>query len=105
MGEVIGRAAELEHTAPAEGAAGNQLAQTLSELARTLEAEDDTDQMLGDLVAAAVAQIPGVDEGSISVVQARREVVSQSPSAPCRTPWPEAPQPPCGAATDPHVAA
>jgi putative methionine-R-sulfoxide reductase with GAF domain len=80
MGEVSGSAAGLERTAPADGAADNQLAQTLSELARTLEAEDDTEQMLADLVAAAVAQIPGVDEGSISVVQARREVVSQSPS-------------------------
>jgi GAF domain-containing protein len=45
-----------------------------------LEAEDDTDAMLDDLVAAAVAQIPGVDEGSISVVVARRNVTSQSPS-------------------------
>ena len=80
MGEVIGRAAELEHTAPAEGAAGNQLAQTLSELARKLEAEDDTEAMLDDLVAAAVAQIPGVDEGSISIVLARKDVGSQSPS-------------------------
>lgn len=58
----------------------DQLAQTLSELARSLEAEDDTSAMLDDLVAAAVAQIPGVDEGSISVVLARREVSSQSPS-------------------------
>jgi hypothetical protein len=45
-----------------------------------LEAEDDTDLMLDDLVAAAVAQIPGVDEGSISVVVARRDVSSQSPT-------------------------
>jgi hypothetical protein len=56
------------------------LAQTLSELARKLEAEDDTETMLGDLVAAAVAQIPGADEGSISVVLARKDVSSQSPS-------------------------
>jgi hypothetical protein len=59
----------------------NELAQMLSDLARSLEAEDDTDTMLDDLVAAAVAQIPGVDEGSISVVLARREVSSQSPSS------------------------
>ena len=59
----------------------NQLAGRLSELARTLEAEDDTDAMLNDLVAAAVAQIPGVDEGSISVVLQRRDVTSQSPSS------------------------
>ena len=59
----------------------DQLAHQLSELARTLEAEDDTDAMLDELVSAAVAQIPGVDEGSISVVVARRDVSSQSPSS------------------------
>ncbi|MGI3780285.1 MAG: GAF and ANTAR domain-containing protein [Janthinobacterium lividum] len=59
----------------------NELAQTLGELARTLEAEDDTQAMLNDLVAAAVAQIPGVDEGSISIVIARKDVSSQSPSS------------------------
>jgi transcriptional regulator with GAF, ATPase, and Fis domain len=59
----------------------NQLAERLSELARTLEAEDDTDAMLDDLVAGAVAQIPGVDEGSISVVLHRRDITSQSPSS------------------------
>ncbi len=52
----------------ADGADLNQLARQLSELARTLEAEDDTDRMLDDLAAAAVANIQGVDEGSISVV-------------------------------------
>lgn len=58
----------------------NQLAQTLSELARTLEAEDDTDAMLDDVVVAAVAQIPGADEGSISTVVHRRDMISHSPS-------------------------
>jgi hypothetical protein len=52
----------------------------LSELARSLESEDDTETLFDDLVAAAVAQIPGVDEGSISVVVQRRDVTSQSPS-------------------------
>jgi hypothetical protein len=86
MGGAVGGAAGPEagpataHGA-AGGAGGNELAQTLSALARTLEAEDDTERMLGDLVTAAVAQIPGVDEGSISVVRARRDVVSQSPSS------------------------
>ena len=59
----------------------DQLAQTLSDLARSLEAEDNTEAMLDDLVAAAVAQIPGVDEGSISIVLARKDVSSQSPSS------------------------
>jgi hypothetical protein len=69
---------------PARGADAsselNELARTLSELARSLEAEDDTESMLDDLVAAAVAQIPGADEGSISIVLARKDVSSQSPS-------------------------
>ena len=80
-----GRGQDVGGRAPADGPAGgagrNQLAQTLSALARTLEAEDNTSLMLNDLVAAAVAQIPGVDEGSISVVRARRDVISQSPSS------------------------
>lgn len=63
------------------GAGLNQLAQQMSALARSLEAEDLTDTMLANLVAAAVAQIPGVDEGSISVVTGRRDVTSQSPSS------------------------
>ena len=63
------------------GAGSNQLAQALSALARSLEAEDDTGTMLGDLVAAAVAQIPGADEGSISVVRRRRDVTPQSPTS------------------------
>ncbi len=58
-----------------------QLASMLSELARSLEAEDDTGTLLDDLVAAAVAHIPGVDEGSISVVLQRRNITSQSPSS------------------------
>ncbi|HYP44270.1 MAG TPA: GAF and ANTAR domain-containing protein [Propionibacteriaceae bacterium] len=59
----------------------HQLAEQMSELARTLEAEDDTEAMLDDLVAAAVAQIPGTDEGSLSVVTGRRDVSSRHPSS------------------------
>src|SRR4029453_9135779 len=36
--------------------------------------------MLAAIVAAAVAMIPGVEEGSISVVLGRRQVVSQAPT-------------------------
>ncbi|HYP46035.1 MAG TPA: GAF and ANTAR domain-containing protein [Propionibacteriaceae bacterium] len=56
------------------------LAHSLSELARSLEAVDDTETMLHDLVAAAVAEIPGVQEGSVNVVLRRRDVTSHSPS-------------------------
>ena len=58
----------------------DELAQQLSEVSRSLQAQDDTDQMLDELVRAAVALIPGVDEGSISVVMGRSAVTSQSPS-------------------------
>jgi transcriptional regulator with GAF, ATPase, and Fis domain len=57
-----------------------ELAHQLSELARSLQAEADTTAMLDEVVSAAVALIPGADEGSISVVVARRDVTSQSPS-------------------------
>jgi len=57
------------------------LTQELSELARTLQAQADTGKMLDEIVSAAVAMIPGVDEGSISVVMRRQDVTSQSPSS------------------------
>ena len=67
--------------APAARTDLNEVAQQLSDLARTLEAEDDTDAMLGELVAAAVVQIPGTEEGSVSVVHGRRDVTSQHPTS------------------------
>jgi GAF domain-containing protein len=54
------------------------LAEGLSALARDLDQQDDPDAMLAAIVAAAVAMIPGVEEGSISVVLARRQVGSQA---------------------------
>lgn len=54
------------------------LAEGLSALARDLDQQDDPDAMLAAIVAAAVAMIPGVEEGSISVVLGRRQVVSQA---------------------------
>jgi GAF domain-containing protein len=55
----------------------DELASELVNLARSLEAEDDTDAMLADLVAAAVAQVGGAEEGSISMVVGRRDVTSR----------------------------
>jgi GAF domain-containing protein len=57
------------------------LAQQLSELARSLQLEDGTDQILDEVVRGAIALIPGADEGSISVVVGRRNVTSHSPSS------------------------
>jgi transcriptional regulator with GAF, ATPase, and Fis domain len=63
------------------GTAGlNQLAEDLGELARNLEEHDDPDVMLAEIVAAAVAMVPGVDEGSVSVVTGRRNIGSQAPT-------------------------
>ena len=53
------------------------LAEQLGELARSLEAEDDADAMLDELVAAAVQLVPGAQEGSLSVVTGRRQVRAQ----------------------------
>lgn len=58
----------------------DELGQQLADLARSLQAQPETDAMLDEIVAGAVALIPGVDEGSISVVTGRRDVTSQSPS-------------------------
>ncbi|SER26146.1 GAF and ANTAR domain-containing protein [Microlunatus flavus] len=65
-----------------EGTAGvNQLAARFSEIARLLQAEDDTDTMLDELVASAVRMIPGAQDGSISVVTGRTEVTSEHPTS------------------------
>jgi GAF domain-containing protein len=58
----------------------NVLAQQFAEMARSLQAQDDTADMLDEVVAAAVRLIPGADAGSISVVTGRREVTSRHPS-------------------------
>ena len=65
---------------PARPGAGrtdvNELAEQLGRLARHLEAEDSTSQMLDEVVAAAVQLIPGAEEASISLVRARRQITS-----------------------------
>jgi GAF domain-containing protein len=58
----------------------DQLAQQLSAFARRVQSENDPGLMLDEIVKAAVALIPGVDEASISVVIGRRDVTSQHPS-------------------------
>ena len=58
----------------------NQLAEDFGGLARNLEEHDDPDVMLAEIIAAAVAMVPGVDEGSVSVVTGRRNIGSQAPT-------------------------
>ena len=56
------------------------LADRLGDLARRLEAEEDTTAMLDALVASAVEIIPGVEQASLTMVYRRREVRSEHPS-------------------------
>lgn len=57
-----------------------QLASRLSELARSLQQQNEPEDMLEEIVSAAVALIPGVQEGSISVVLNRKHVSSHAAS-------------------------
>jgi transcriptional regulator with GAF, ATPase, and Fis domain len=65
-----------------EGTAANsdELARQLSLFARSVQLEGSSDDVLDEVVRGAIAIIPGVDEGSISVVLHRKDVISQSPS-------------------------
>lgn len=57
-----------------------QLASRLSELARSLQQQNEPDDMLEEIVSAAVALIPGAQEGSVSVVLNRKHVSSHAAS-------------------------
>ncbi|HET7326225.1 MAG TPA: GAF and ANTAR domain-containing protein [Nocardioidaceae bacterium] len=59
----------------------SDLAVQLSELARSLQGNDDPDEVLKEIVDAAVQLIPGVEDGSISVVLNRKEVGSRAASS------------------------
>ena len=80
---------EQTHTSPrgapsAEdlGTAGaNQLAHDFGDLARSLQSEGDTDTLLEELVTAAVRLVPGAQDGSLSLVAGRRQVISQHASS------------------------
>ena len=63
----------------ADGDRRHDLARTLSEVARDLQAEPDENQTLQAIVAAAVHTIPGVVSGGISQVH-RRQISTQVPS-------------------------
>ena len=56
------------------------LATELAELARSLQQKPDADAVLAGFVHAALDLIPGVDEGSVSVVLGRKNVGSRAPS-------------------------
>lgn len=60
---------------------GDDLAVRLSESAREMQHRDNPEQTLRSVVAAAVALVPGADEGSISVISGRRQVQSEAASS------------------------
>ncbi|MEC5199014.1 GAF domain-containing protein [Arthrobacter sp. PL16] len=62
-------------SAPADDVAGR-----LSDLARSLQREDNEDAVLDRLVRAAIELVPGADEASITLVTGRRRVESRAPS-------------------------
>ncbi len=66
------------NTGTAAGEAG--LAQRLSEMARDLQRTSEPPDVMEHVVRAAVALVPGAQEGSISLVRGRRRVTSQGAS-------------------------
>jgi transcriptional regulator with GAF, ATPase, and Fis domain len=60
-------------------AAPDDLARTLSDLARSLQNEDSIENTLGGIVTAAVQTVPGAQYAGLTVVEARRTV--NSPAA------------------------
>jgi GAF domain-containing protein len=57
------------------------IANQLSELARTLQADSDTESVLEDIVCTAIRLIPHAAEASISLVRARRTIESFAASS------------------------
>jgi transcriptional regulator with GAF, ATPase, and Fis domain len=80
--EEAGRGGRGEPSVEDQGTADvNVLAQQFGELARQLQAFEDAEQTLEEVVQSAVRLIPGADDGSISVVMHRQRVTSRHPSS------------------------
>lgn len=74
------RTGDTTEAADQEPAVGGDLASRLSDLARELQQEQDTDALLVDIVHAALDLIPHVAEASVSLVMGRRTVQSRAAS-------------------------
>ena len=74
------RSGETQDAPFQEPAVGADLAGRLSDLARELQREQDTDALLVDIVHAALDLIPHVAEASVSLVMGRRTVQSRAAS-------------------------
>lgn len=77
LGEDRGQPSEAD-TGESDGE--DSLAEAFSEFARSAEAKADEAETLAEIVRAAVALIPGCDEGSVSLVFGRRKVTSEAAS-------------------------
>jgi len=64
------------------GGSTASLAHELSGLARQLQGASDAPQVVAQVTRAAVALVPGAQEGSISLVHGRRRVTSQGSTSP-----------------------
>ncbi|WP_269045125.1 GAF and ANTAR domain-containing protein [Paenarthrobacter sp. Z7-10] len=71
----------FQDAGPAAASGQDKLAVRLGALARTLQQEEDAEAILTAMVHAAIELIPGVDEGSISVVTGRKDVSSRAASS------------------------
>lgn len=71
---------DTTEAADREPAVGADLASRLSDLARELQQDQDTDALLIDIVHAALDLIPHVAEASVSLVTGRRTVQSRAAS-------------------------
>jgi hypothetical protein len=56
----------------------DDLAETLSELARSLQAEQNIDELLNGIVIAAVQTVPGAEHAGLMVVEDRRTVTTRA---------------------------
>src|SRR5690349_1831663 len=56
----------------------NDLAESLSRLARSLQGERDADQLLNGIVVAAVQTVPGAEHAGLMVVEGRRTVTTRA---------------------------
>ena len=75
------RTGDTTEAADQELVVGGELAGRLSDLARELQQEQDTDTLLTDIVHAALDLIPHVAEASVSLVMGRRTVQSRAASS------------------------